>query len=57
LGGLGLGAGAGASGSGSGSGSADGGTSSGDLEKFSKCIEDAGEDVEKARKCSELIAG
>jgi hypothetical protein len=60
LGGLGLG---GASGSGSGSGSADDGgaaapgTSSEDLEKFSKCIEDAGEDVEKARKCSELIAG
>ena len=57
LGGLGLGTG-GASGSGSGSGSASGGgTSSEDLEKFSKCIEDAGEDVEKARKCSELIGG
>jgi hypothetical protein len=62
LGGLGLGAG-GAAGSGSGSGSAgDGGAAGGggsadDLEKFSKCIEAAGEDVEKARKCSELIAG
>jgi hypothetical protein len=60
LGGLGLGAG-GAAGSGSGSaddgGSAGGGASSDDLEKFSKCIEDAGEDVEKARRCSELIAG
>jgi hypothetical protein len=62
LGGLGLGLG-GASASGSGSGSADdgassgGGTSADDLEKFSKCIEDAGEDVAKARKCSELIAG
>jgi hypothetical protein len=61
LGGLGLG-GAASSGSGSGSGSAGdgssgGGTSAGDLEKFSKCIEDAGEDVDKARKCSELIAG
>ena len=56
LGGLGLGAG-GAAGSGSGSGSAGGGTSSDDLEKFSKCIEDAGNDVEKARKCSELISG
>jgi hypothetical protein len=53
LGGLGLGGG-GASGSGSGSG---GGSSSEDLEKFSKCIEEAGEDVEKARECSELIAG
>jgi hypothetical protein len=60
LGGLGLG-GAAASGSDSGSagdgGSSGGGTSSDDLEKFSKCIEDAGEDVAKARKCSELIAG
>jgi hypothetical protein len=56
LGGLGLGAG-GAAGSGSGSGSAGGGTSSDDLEKFSNCIEDAGNDVEKARKCSELISG
>ena len=56
LGGLGLGAG-GAAGSGSGSGSAGGGTSSDDLEKFSKCIEDAGNDVAKARKCSELISG
>jgi hypothetical protein len=59
LGSLGLGVGA----TGSGSGSADdgssssGGDSAADLEKFSKCIEDAGEDVEKARKCSELLAG
>jgi hypothetical protein len=54
LGGLGLGA---ASASGSGSGASGSGTSSEDLEKFSRCIEDAGEDVAKARKCSELIAG
>jgi hypothetical protein len=60
LGGLGLG---GAAASGSGSGSADdgssssGGDSAADLEKFSKCIEDAGEDVDKARKCSELLTG
>jgi hypothetical protein len=60
LGGLGLGVG-GASGSGSGSaddgGASGSGTSADDLEKFSKCIEDAGDDVGKARKCSELIAG
>jgi hypothetical protein len=54
----GLGALGGAAGSGSRSGSADDdGDSGADLEKFSECIEDAGEDVEKARKCSELIAG
>jgi hypothetical protein len=58
LGGLGLG---GASGSGSGSsddgGASGSGTSPEDLEKFSKCIEEAGEDVAKARECSSLIAG
>jgi hypothetical protein len=54
----GLGAlGGGASGSGSGSGQAPsgGGGSSEDLEKFSKCVTEAGEDTEKARKCSELL--
>ncbi len=54
----GLGAlGGGASGSGSGSGQAPsgGGGSSEDLEKFSKCVSEAGEDTEKARKCSELL--
>jgi hypothetical protein len=56
LGGLGLGVGGSGGSSGSGSDSG-GGSSAEDLEKFSKCIEDAGEDVEKARKCSELIAG
>jgi hypothetical protein len=50
LGGLGLGA--GASGSG---GSAAGGGSSEDLEAFSKCITDAGNDTAKAQKCSELL--
>jgi hypothetical protein len=58
LGGLGLGAASGGSSESGGSSSDDtGGSSTEDLEKFSKCIEDAGEDVEKARKCSELIAG
>jgi hypothetical protein len=57
LGGLGLGGAAGGGSSSPGSGSGSGGTSSEDLEKFSKCIEDAGDDVEKARKCSELISG
>src|SRR5215207_4197247 len=52
FGGLGLGGSGGAGSSGSASG---GGGSSEDLEKFSKCIEQAGEDVEKARKCSELL--
>jgi hypothetical protein len=55
LGGLGLG---GAAGGSSDSGGASGsGTSAEDLEKFSQCIEEAGEDVEKAQKCSELISG
>jgi hypothetical protein len=56
----GLGALGGASGSGSDSGSADdgaGGGSGADLEEFSKCIEAAGDDVAKARECSELISG
>ena len=34
-----------------------GGGSSEDLEKFSQCITKAGEDVEKARKCSDLLTG
>ena len=53
LGGLGLG-GAGGPSSGSGSGGA---SSSEDLEKFSQCITEAGDDVEKARKCSDLLTG
>ena len=51
LGGLGLGGGAS---SGSGSGAAG---SSEDLEKFSQCVTEAGDDVEKARKCSDLLNG
>ena len=50
----------GAAGSGSGSGgsgSGGGGTSSEDFEKFSKCIEEAGDDVDKARECSDLLNG
>jgi hypothetical protein len=58
LGALGLGgASGGGSSSGGSSGSSGSGTSQEDLEKFSKCIEEAGEDVEKARECSDLIAG
>jgi hypothetical protein len=57
FGGLGLGA----AGSGSGSGSAgsgdDGGAAAGgDIEAYSKCVTDAGEDLDKVRKCSELLA-
>jgi len=54
FGGLGLGAGGGA-----GSGEADtGGASepSGDIEKYSKCVTDAGDDLDKVRKCAELLA-
>jgi hypothetical protein len=43
----------GSSGSGSGSGSSGG--SAKDFEKFSKCLEAAGQDVQKAQKCSELL--
>jgi hypothetical protein len=58
LGGLGLG---GAPGAGSGSGGAStdgtaGGGSPEDLEKFSQCLTEAGEDAAKARECSELLA-
>jgi hypothetical protein len=47
----------GASASGSGSGAGAGSASSEDFEKFSKCIEEAGNDVEKARECSDLLSG
>ncbi|HVL96489.1 MAG TPA: hypothetical protein VM266_11575 [Solirubrobacteraceae bacterium] len=57
LGGLGGGAGAGAgSGSGSGSGGAAGGTSDADLQKYTDCVKEAGNDVAKAQKCTELLA-
>jgi hypothetical protein len=51
LGGLGGGSGSGGSGSGSGGGSAE------DFEKFSKCIEEAGNDTQKARECADLLSG
>ena len=58
LNGLGLGGLGGAPSSGSGSGSAAGGGGSAeDFEKFSKCIEQAGNDTEKARKCADLLSG
>lgn len=55
FGGLGLGGAGGAGSGGSGSGSSGGGGSSEDLEKFSDCIAEAGNDTAKARKCSELL--
>jgi hypothetical protein len=55
LGGLGIGGGA-LGGSGDDS-AASGAGSSEDLEQFSQCITKAGEDVEKARKCSDLLNG
>jgi len=57
LGGLGLGGAALGGSSGSAESAPSGGGSSEDLEKFSQCITDAGEDVEKARKCSDLLTG
>jgi hypothetical protein len=55
LGGLGLG-GLGAGGAQGGSGSGGGGSAE-DFEKFSKCIEEAGNDTEKARDCADLLSG
>ena len=54
LGGLGGSGGSGSGGSGSGSG---GGGSAEDFEQFSKCIEEAGNDTEKARECADLLSG
>jgi hypothetical protein len=51
LGGLGLG---GLGGSG-GSGGAKSGSNNANLEKYSKCVADAGNDVAKARKCADLL--
>jgi hypothetical protein len=56
LGGLGLGIGGG-SGSSSGSSAAPSGGSAADLEKYSKCLTDAGSDADKMRKCADLLAG
>jgi hypothetical protein len=56
LGGLGASGGAGSTGSsGSGSSSGTGSTNSKNLEKYSKCVSDAGGDVTKARKCADLL--
>jgi hypothetical protein len=60
LGGLGLGGLGGAAGGGSGGSGSSGGGSSGtpnnaNLEKYSQCIQDAGSDVDKARKCADLL--
>ena len=58
LGGLGLGgSGAASSGSGSSDAPAAGAGSSEDLEKFSKCVTEAGDDAAKAQKCAELLSG
>jgi hypothetical protein len=58
LGALGIGTGGSApSGSGSSGSGSSGGSSSQDLEKFSKCLEDAGDDADKARKCADLLSG
>jgi hypothetical protein len=54
LSGLGLGTGSSSSGSGS-SGSTGSGTSAGNLQKYSQCIEKAGNDASKARKCANLL--
>ena len=54
LGGLG-GGGAGSSGSGSGSGSGTGAMEK-NLEKYSDCVQDAGGDTDKIRKCADLLA-
>jgi hypothetical protein len=55
--GLGLGAGAGGADTG---GQADGGggegAAGGDIEKYSKCVTDAGEDLDKVRECADLLA-
>jgi hypothetical protein len=56
FGGLGLG---GATGGGDGAGSggaSDDGAASGDIEEYSKCVTDAGDDLDKVRECSELLA-
>jgi hypothetical protein len=55
LGGLGLGLGAGTGGSGSGGSGAAPSGSSEDLEAFSQCVTEAGNDTAKARKCAELL--
>jgi hypothetical protein len=55
LGGLGLGGLGGASGSGASGSGASGASNNKNLEKYSKCVNDAGNDAAKARKCSDLL--
>jgi hypothetical protein len=56
LGGLGLGGLGGAGGSGgAGGGSGGGSSNNANLEKYSQCIQDAGNDVAEARKCADLL--
>jgi hypothetical protein len=55
FGGLGLGA-AGAGAGAGGGGTDDGGAAAGDIEEYSKCVTDAGDDLDKVRECAELLA-
>ena len=57
FGGLGLGAAAGGGGAAGGEEpSAGGGGGGGDIEEYSKCVTDAGDDLDKVRECAELLA-
>jgi hypothetical protein len=53
FGGLGLG---GASGGSGGAGAGSGGASSENLDEYSKCVTDAGQDLDKVRECADLLA-
>jgi hypothetical protein len=55
LGGLGLSAGSASSGSGSAAGSGSGSANAQSLDKYAKCIEQAGNDAAKAQKCADLL--
>lgn len=55
LGGLGLGGLGGAGGGSGSSGSGSSGTNNANLEKYSKCVSEAGRDTAKARKCADLL--
>ena len=55
LGGLGGGGSSGGGSSGSGGGSSGSGSGAAELEEYTKCVEDAGNDLEKAQKCAELL--
>jgi hypothetical protein len=56
FGGLGLGAGGGSDDSGGAAGGNGGEAAGGDIEAYSKCVTDAGDDLDKVRECSELLA-